>query len=429
MCATSRAQLLIFALCLVLAPAYGRKRRWAVLVSGDAAPASEVALSPPPGSGWTPPAVLFPAADEPDEFDESELPEEAADYFLRPPPAADVVRGFFPLLEAGVEQYNAGLVDEGAVLLRRALAVAPTNGDCVRIYAQSLKDEASWAAMTEHWVKVTARTGARLSQEERIAQIESAQRRMRFWMRRALRLQPHVADLEIGLAELEGRMRLFDRSVARFRRVLRQQPGNAVAWGNLGTAINLRALHNDLDAAADGGGLSDDAFFAFRTSRDLSPTSGTAFANLTPFYNRRNRKEEGTWHARHSLALAPANSDQLVRYGKLLADALQNEEALEWTQKALALRPFDASVVAQEGKQLIVLQRRDEAFATWHHGEKLDPDNSRGLRVMTTRCMPPSAARSCFCVVCGCVGHQRHSPPPHAQSITISLRTPTKTAG
>lgn len=160
-----------------------------------------------------------------------------------------------------------------------------------------------------------------------------------------------VLYLELGRPEL---------AVAHFESSLRLHPGSAVAFYNLGTALEAAARFDEAGALYERAVQADrryaaahvnlgnmrlragkiaDAIAAYRMAVELAPGNADAHSNLGHVLATTGHAREGIEHLRRAIQLRPAFADAHFNLAEALITAGQVGDAIGQFEEALTLRP------------------------------------------------------------------------------------------
>ncbi|HWT13997.1 MAG TPA: sulfotransferase [Allosphingosinicella sp.] len=210
----------------------------------------------------------------------------------------------------GVVSCRAGLLDEGAGHLARAVEIDPA--DSVARFDLAMALHALGRA------------------EEALRLCGEAPNR-----------DPPLRRLEGQLLQAQGR---FAEAAAAYESVLAQQPDDWEIWNNLG---NSRRSSGDVSGA----------IAALERAVSIRPDVAPMQANLGAALARAGESEAAVRHYRHALALEPKHGAVILDLARLLRHLGRFEEALELLRTA----PGEAEAELERGRALAAMHRLDEA--------------------------------------------------------------------
>jgi tetratricopeptide (TPR) repeat protein len=196
--------------------------------------------------------------------------------------------------------------------------------------------------------------GIRLAQQGRLEEALLS-------FRRALQIQPGLAQTHnnLGIA-LQDQGRL-DEAVASYRRALALKPGYAMACNNLGTALKDQ-------------GKLEEAAACFRRALQLKPDDAMACSNLADALKEQGRLAEAAACYRRALELKPDFAEGYTDLGCVLRDQGNLDEAVACYRRALELKPDLAEALANLGVAVRDQGNLDEAIACQRRALELKPD-------------------------------------------------------
>ncbi len=233
----------------------------------------------------------------------------------------------------GVVAHQRGHFKRAAILMQKAVALAPEAGPFYCNLAESLRMSGEIAAA-----------------------VAAAQT--------ATKLVPHSPDghNHLGLAlQMQGRL---EESVAAFREAIELRPNFALAHNNLGGV--LRDLNR-----------TDEALEEYREAVRLAPNLPLALSNLGQSLLEKGEKDEAEKYCKKAVELDPSFPEGLSNLGNALRAKDNLAEAKECYRKALQLRPDVAMVHGNLGQALQQEGNLDEAIACYKQATALDPKSPR----------------------------------------------------
>lgn len=184
-------------------------------------------------------------------------------------------------------------------------------------------------------------------------------------------------DLTYGVALFQRGY--LEEAAAEFKQVILSNPGEPIAYYNLGTlylrrnalpearryleqAVKLRSNYaeawNNLGMVSAQQGQEDEAIKNFQQSLALRPTYATALLNLGNLLRRKGAFAEAQKLLEQAVAVAPNDPEANYSVGMLYARQNQLPRASDYLEKAVALRPDYAEALNNLG----VLRVRQEQY-------------------------------------------------------------------
>jgi Flp pilus assembly protein TadD/peroxiredoxin len=184
-------------------------------------------------------------------------------------------------------------------------------------------------------------------------------------------------DLTYGVALFQRGY--LEEAAAEFKQVILTNPGEPIAYYNLGTlylrrnvlpearryleqAVKLRSNYaeawNNLGMVSAQQGQEDEAIKNFKQSLALRPTYATALLNLGNLLRRKGAFAEAQKLLEQAVAVAPNDPEANYSVGMLYARQNQLPRASDYLEKAVALRPDYAEALNNLG----VLRVRQEQY-------------------------------------------------------------------
>jgi tetratricopeptide (TPR) repeat protein len=189
----------------------------------------------------------------------------------------------------------------------------------------------------------------------------------------------------------------FPTAVELYRKAIEIDPGNALAYNNLGnTLVNLKRLdeaevshrkaieldpnnasaHYNLGIALYQLKRYGEAEAAYRKAIELDPTFALNYNNLGVTLRSSKRLDEAEAAFRKVIEVDPNLALAYNNLGGTLSDLRRYHEAEAALRKAIELDPNAASAYNNLGNALRSLKRLDEAEATYRKAIELDPNNA-----------------------------------------------------
>jgi protein O-GlcNAc transferase len=180
-------------------------------------------------------------------------------------------------------------------------------------------------------------------------------------LKRAVTLQPDIAEAHNDLGNVLGAQGKFVQAVACFERAAALKPDYADAHYNRGLALgNL--------------GRFGDAAGSFQRVLALNPQSALAHAALAATLRELGRRAEAVAHYRRAAALMPNFAGAHNNLANALMELGQSEEALAHFDRAIALASSFAPAHYNRGIALRGQSRFTEATASFERAVAIKPD-------------------------------------------------------
>jgi tetratricopeptide (TPR) repeat protein len=291
-------------------------------------------------------------------------------------------------LVSAADFYLAGRLTEAEQLCRQVLDADPACAKAWRllgvIAAQAGKHESA-AELLERAIQLEPDAapshramGAAQHSLGKLCQAEVA-------LRRAAELNPAYAEAHLSLANVLQDQDKRDEAIAHYRRAIELKPNYAAAHTSLGAALASR-------------GKLDEAIAHYRRAIELEPTSAQAYNNLgaalvecaktgrqsaVSFPNGYSNRDASSGNAilneavnfwQRALALKPDFVEAYVNLGNALRVAKRADEATKYLQRALDLRPNYAHAYSALGLALLEQDKLDEAEAANARALELAPE-------------------------------------------------------
>ncbi len=180
--------------------------------------------------------------------------------------------------------------------------------------------------------------------------------------RRALALNPDLADAHNNLGIALAAQGRADAAVAHYERAIALNPSDASAHNNLGVTLADLARNNE-------------AIAHYERAVGLKPDYASAHHNLGMALAAQGRQEEAVAHYRRAVAIQPGHADAHNNLGVALAALGKTGEAVAHYERALALRPDLADIHNNLGVALVEQGRVDEALPHYAAALALNPAN------------------------------------------------------
>jgi protein O-GlcNAc transferase len=180
-----------------------------------------------------------------------------------------------------------------------------------------------------------------------------------------------------------------------YRKILREQPGNARAAFRLGAVLRAKGMldeavtyyrktveldpkhadaYIDLGSALQAKGQADEAILCYQKALTLNPDHAVALYNLGSAYHEKGRLEAAITYYQKSIQLNP-NALAHNNLGSAFMQKGQLDEAITWYQKAVQMAPDYAHAFYNLGTALREQSNPEEAVAAYDKAIRIDPDN------------------------------------------------------
>jgi len=226
---------------------------------------------------------------------------------------------------------QAGRLEEGIELIRRALVIAPASAPAHVLLGQALAGLG----------KV----------QDALAAIE-----------RAIQIDPALAAAHGNHGDLLATLGRHQDAVASYDRAIAIEPDAVANW------LNRGAVLFEL-------GRYDEALIDFDRVAELAPDFAQAHFNRANTLLRQGRDPEALAAFDRGLALDPTNVEGLYGRGSILARLDRPTEAAASFERLLAVEPANVEALANHGAVLFKLERFDEALSSFRQASELRPDD------------------------------------------------------
>lgn len=286
----------------------------------------------------------------------------------RKPPAASKGGAGTPaaLHEAGLGHFRAGRNLDAQICCQQALALDAGHADTLQLmgllslqakqYDAAIEwvDRANWADPNTDYL---ASLGTALEQQ---GLHEEALRAFN----KAVRIRPDDAELWTRVANVLVLLQRPDQAMLHYEHALKLGPRYWYA------AYNYAVLLLQW-------GRFEEALIRLNLCDELQPNHAATLNKRSEALYKLNRFEEAQSDSRRAQALNPTSADICNDIGVTLQKLYRREEeALEWFDRAVALRPDFVSALINKAFTLTEMQRFDEAVMVYRHIKRIDPENA-----------------------------------------------------
>jgi serine/threonine protein kinase/Flp pilus assembly protein TadD len=274
----------------------------------------------------------------------------------------------FVLLAWGLTQ--AGAIDEGLSVLRRAAAAFPSDlwvhyelgrlsestrparlNDAIRAYSVARALQPETAHELAHRLEATGRVEEASQVFRDLVRRRPDNCRHLVCFGRLLKAQEKGSEANIVL----------ERAVEAGRTSVALQPDDAITFSNVGIA--LEAL-----------GRPDEAVAACREAIRVDPAYAAAYSNLGNALVSQGRPEEAETAYREAVRIDPSLAPAHVNHGLVLNKLRRHEEAVAAFREAVRFQPDLAEAHLNLGYTLEIVGRHEESAAACRAAIRLRPD-------------------------------------------------------
>lgn len=186
------------------------------------------------------------------------------------------------------------------------------------------------------------------------------------WFARALGQVVKIEYL-VALGAALRRLQRFDEAAKAFDKAVQLKPNNPQAWKSLANVLSE-------------GGRTEESLLAFEHVHRLDPNDRDAayqcFEKRGHILHGQQRFDEALTDHRQAHALDPTNPTPCNNIGASLQSLHRDEEALEWFDRVIAMKPDCVMAFRNKAISLIPLGRFDEAIAILNHVRTVEPGNA-----------------------------------------------------
>jgi protein O-GlcNAc transferase len=179
--------------------------------------------------------------------------------------------------------------------------------------------------------------------------------------RKILREQPGNAQAAFRLGAIFRAKGMLDEAVTYYRKTVELNPKDADAYTDLGSTLQAR-------------GQTDEAIPCYQKALALNPDHAIALYNLGSAFHEKGQMESAITYYRKSLQKNP-NELAYNNLGSALIQQGQLDEAIACYQKAVQINPNYAYAFYNLGTALREQSKPDEAVAAYDKAIRIDPDN------------------------------------------------------
>jgi tetratricopeptide (TPR) repeat protein len=283
--------------------------------------------------------------------------------------------------------------------------------------------EAVWRDLVRHRPDVPAhltRYGKHLKDRGRVAEARSVLDRAVVAYRKAIQLKPGDAVAYGNLGTTLWVQGKPDEAIAACREAIRLKPAFAWAHNNLGVALKARGkpdeaiaayreairlepsfagAHNNLGVALRSQGKPDEAIAAYREAIRLKPDDAFAYDNLGNALQSQGKPDEAIAAHREAIRLKPDHAQAHTNLGRTLSSQGKLGEAIVACREAIRLKPDHGPAYNTLGVALKSQGKPDEAIAAYREAIRLEPDHAQAHSnlgaVLESQGKPDEAIAAC----------------------------------
>jgi predicted O-linked N-acetylglucosamine transferase (SPINDLY family) len=303
-------------------------------------------------------------------------------------------------MQTAIEHHQGGRLAAAEAIYRQVLAQFPDHTDALHLLGV-LAGQAGHAELATDLIRRAITINPTVAQYHsnlgeafrRASRLDAAL----VSLRRALELKPDMADAHANLGLVLWGMGRVDEAIAALRRAIELNPAHGEACAALGdllknqerhdeaiTAfthlIGLRPgdaqAHNNLGVSLHACGRLEEATAAFRRAIQLKPDHAQAHGNLGIALKESGRPEEAITALERALELDPKGARTHVNLGALLVDSGRAEAATASLRRAIELQGDLAKAHFNLGIALYRCNHLDEAIDAYRRAVELEPDHA-----------------------------------------------------
>jgi tetratricopeptide (TPR) repeat protein len=270
------------------------------------------------------------------------------------------------LNEAGLRHLRAEQYLDAQICCQQALATDPNHADSLNLmgmlslHAKQYDHAIEWAARALQQAPKPAYLVTLGIALQNLGRLEEALKAFD----KAVQLKPDVAELWKNLGNVLVELERPAEALLSFQHVLTLDPRH---WESAYRSAVL--LHES--------GRLEEAVKHFDVCHRLKPDHALTLRARARSLRDLNRLEEALKDSRGAYALDPGDAETCNGVGDILARLPdRQEEALQWFDRALELRPDYVQALTNRALVLGQLHRFEEAVAAYHRLQSLDPGNA-----------------------------------------------------
>ncbi len=270
------------------------------------------------------------------------------------------------LHEAGLRHMSAGRHLDAQICCQRALALDAGHADTLQLmgllslHAKQFDAAIEWVGRANRADPKTpylASLGAALEQQGLLKEALEA-------FNKATQITPDDAELWTKLANVLVLLRRLDHAIWGYEHALKLDPRYWYA------AYNYAVLLLQV-------GRFEEALIKFNLCDELQPNHAATLNKRGEALYNLNRLAEALSDTKRAQALGPTGADACNDIGLTLQKLYgHEEEALQWFDRALNLRPDFVSALVNKAFTLSEIQRFDEALTVYRQVKRIDPENA-----------------------------------------------------
>jgi tetratricopeptide (TPR) repeat protein len=267
-------------------------------------------------------------------------------------------------MQAAVDAYQAGRLDEAARFCELMLAADPRNIDAINIrgalHMRRGEREAALALFTRAVEVQPDFAEAHNNRGVVLQELKRWDEALRSY-ERALQLSPDYVDALYNRGVVLGELKRWEDALQSYERVIALQRDHPRAHNNRGNVLHQLKRW-------------DEAAQSYRRALQLRPDHPEALNNLGVVLKDLRRWDEALQSYERALAVRPDYAEALNNRGVALKEVKRWDEALQSLGRAVALRPEYAEAFNNRGMVFQELRRWDPAFADYQHAADLRAD-------------------------------------------------------
>lgn len=279
------------------------------------------------------------------------------------------------LYEQAVSHHDAGRLREAEALYRQVLASQPGHADALHmlgVLAHQVGHHAAGLDLVRRAIAIRPTDGAFHGNAASILQALGRREEAIAAYRQLVRLRPDLPEAHYALAFALAESGKKDEAIALYRKAIVLRPEYFDAINNLAGLLTAS-------------GQNEEAASLYRRAVALRPQSAEAHYNLGTVLADKEGALAAIECFRKALSLRPQFPEALANLAKAQLELGQIPEAMQSSRAALAIRPDFAEAHANLGSALLAEGKVDEAIAHLRQAAQLRPDantlNNLGIAV------------------------------------------------
>ena len=233
-------------------------------------------------------------------------------------------------LQTGLEQHQAGRLQEAERLYKQILQVEPGNADVL------------------HLLGVVA---AQVGKNEIAVEL----------IDKALSIKPGIAEAWSNRGNALQELKRYEEAVASYDRALLIKPGIAEAWSNRGNAFKGLKRY-------------DEALASYDQALSVKPDHAEALYNRGTALQELKQLDAAVASYDRAIAIKPDYAEAIYNRGTALQELQQLDAAVASYDHAIAVKPDYAKAYSNRGTALQELMQLDAAVASYDRAIAIKPD-------------------------------------------------------